>query len=97
MYQEYHTRLSEDARWPKFVLQVSATDADTGDSGIVRYSLGGIDKVMFVINDITGEVNYFSCIWVNIQLIINEVITNINIQSINKLFYTLIVPDLLSA
>ncbi|MPC10111.1 Protocadherin Fat 3 [Portunus trituberculatus] len=53
---EYHTRLAEDARFPKSVLTVSATDADTGVRGEVRYSLGGEGALLFVINETTGEV-----------------------------------------
>ncbi|RXG71807.1 Cadherin-23 [Armadillidium vulgare] len=53
---EYHTRLEEDVRWPKTVLQVSATDEDTGESGEVRYKLGGEDKLLFVINETSGKI-----------------------------------------
>ncbi|KAK4297363.1 hypothetical protein Pmani_030214 [Petrolisthes manimaculis] len=53
---EYHTRLAEDARFPKSVLQVMATDEDTGVRGEVRYSLGGEGALLFVINDTNGEI-----------------------------------------
>ncbi|KAK8401064.1 hypothetical protein O3P69_002684 [Scylla paramamosain] len=53
---EYHTRLAEDARFPKSVLTVSATDADTGVRGEVRYSLGGEGALLFIINETTGEI-----------------------------------------
>ncbi|XP_050735767.1 cadherin-23-like [Eriocheir sinensis] len=53
---EYHTRLAEDARFPKSVLTVSATDADTKERGEVRYTLGGEGALLFVINETTGEI-----------------------------------------
>lgn len=58
-FQEYHTRLAEDARFPKSVLTVSATDADTKERGEVRYTLGGEGALLFVINETTGEVSCF--------------------------------------
>lgn len=56
LLQEYHARLSEDARWPKTVLTVTATDADTEEHGQVTYTLGGEGALMFVVNETTGEV-----------------------------------------
>ncbi|KAK3851902.1 hypothetical protein Pcinc_041481, partial [Petrolisthes cinctipes] len=53
---EYHTRLPEDARFPKSVMMVKATDEDTGVRGEVRYSLGGEGALLFVINDTNGEI-----------------------------------------
>ncbi|XP_076056440.1 cadherin-87A-like [Oratosquilla oratoria] len=53
---EYHARLLEDARFPKRVVTVTATDEDTGPFGEVRYSLGGDGALLFVVNDTTGEV-----------------------------------------
>lgn len=53
---EYHARLSEDARWPKTVLTVTATDADTEEHGQVTYTLGGEGALMFVVNETTGEI-----------------------------------------
>lgn len=53
---EYHTRLSEDSRFPKSVLMVTATDADTGPRGEVKYSLGGEGALLFVINETNGEI-----------------------------------------
>lgn len=53
---EYHTRLTEDAHFPKSVLTVKATDPDTGDHGIVTYTLGGEGALLFVINETTGEI-----------------------------------------
>ncbi|KAG0711380.1 Cadherin-related family member 1 [Chionoecetes opilio] len=53
---EYHTRLAEDARFPKSVLTVSATDADTAERGEVRYTLGGEGALLFVVNDTNGEI-----------------------------------------
>ena len=55
--QEYHTRLAEDARFPKSVLTVSATDADTKERGKVRFTLGGEGALLFIINETTGEVS----------------------------------------
>lgn len=54
--QEYHTRLAEEARFPKSVLTVEATDPDTGEHGLVTYTLGGEGALLFVINETTGEV-----------------------------------------
>lgn len=53
---EYHARLAEDARFPKSVLTVNATDADTEERGQVIYSLGGEGALLFVINETTGEI-----------------------------------------
>ncbi|XP_064094597.1 protocadherin Fat 1-like [Macrobrachium nipponense] len=53
---EYHTRLAEDARWPKSVLTVTATDPDTKEHGEVYYTLGGEGALLFVINKTTGEI-----------------------------------------
>lgn len=53
---EYHARLAEDARFPKSVLTVNATDADTEERGQVTYTLGGEGALLFVINETTGEI-----------------------------------------
>lgn len=53
---EYHTRLEEDARFPKSVLTVTASDADTEEHGQVIYTLGGEGALLFIINKTTGEI-----------------------------------------
>ncbi|KAK3585847.1 hypothetical protein CHS0354_038374 [Potamilus streckersoni] len=52
--KSYNASVSEDARVGTFVTQVSATDDDTGEDGIVKYSL--TDKYFYV-DESTGKVH----------------------------------------
>ena len=50
--------MAEDTRWPKVVINVAATDKDTGEYGKVNYYIGGEGAKQFVINETSGEVGY---------------------------------------
>ncbi|KAL3852704.1 hypothetical protein ACJMK2_016322, partial [Sinanodonta woodiana] len=52
--KSYNTSVSENARVGTFVTQVSATDDDTGEDGVVKYSL--TDKYFYV-DECTGKVH----------------------------------------
>ncbi|XP_033755014.1 LOW QUALITY PROTEIN: cadherin-23-like [Pecten maximus] len=52
----YITRIPEHSLPGTFVIQVSATDIDKGDYGVVRYTLGEPSSY-FEIDNITGDIN----------------------------------------